>query len=390
MKGDHGLGLSLDLGTTNVLVHCKRRGLVVDDSTALAMRDAGRLGPATVVAAGWAAEKTEGRTTHNVHIIRPLARGMVADAHAASTLLSTLTALAAKSPAQQISAEAESFLQRWNPFQWSDGIVVSVPFGASSLEAHAFVEAARGLNKNAMGLFGPRTVRLVSEPMAAALGEGLDVHQPEGVLVVDAGSGITEAVLLSLGAVVAGASLRLGGRDFDAAIVRYLRARHGLVVANDVAERLKKTVCRARRGADAKSGTLAQVEVCGLSVRDRRPVRIFVPQEELSACLDDLVDAISLLAVQVLSRASPDLVSDVGKNGLLVTGGLSLLPGFVEALGMRAGVTARRAQAPLRSVIQGHARILESSDLQTLCTFSPTEWTRERPRENHARDTGRS
>lgn len=364
----HGLGLSLDLGTTNVLVHCRDRGLLVDESTILAMRSQGRPGPAEVIAAGCAAEKTEGRTTNDIQIVRPLERGMVSDSEAASTLLA---ALSAQSPQAR-----RGIPEWWNPFSRSDGVLVSVPYGASKLEARAFAEATRGLGKKNLGLFGERSVRLVSEPVAAALGEGMDVGRPEGFLVVDAGSGITEAVLVSMGQEVAGASLRMGGRDFDAAISRYLRTHHGLVVANDVAERLKTTVCRARQGAHPQQGVSSDVEVCGLSVRDRRPVRVLVLREELSACLDGLVDALSELVVKVLSQVSPDLVSDVGRNGVLVTGGLALLPGFVEALGKRAGVAATRARAPLHSVIQGHARILNSNDLQALCTVSPAEWPR--------------
>jgi rod shape-determining protein MreB len=311
--------LAIDLGTSCTLIHVAGAGIVVDQPSLVARRGD------QVVAVGHAALAMEGRARPDVAIIRPLHDGVVGDLDACVAMLQAMLRLV---PGGVRARRA----------------LISVPHGVTAVERAAFRDAAARAT-------GARRVTLVDEPMAAAIGEGLAVGAARGHLVLDVGSGITEAAVTCLGEIVACASLRAGGETLDARIASHLRAAHGLAIGPRTAERLKRELL-------AGAGPAATAIAKGRHVVSGLPAARVVSAGELAAVVDDTVASLVDPVLAVLESLTPELVADIGDRGVWVTGGGSLVSSVTAAVARRVGVRAHRGAAPLAAVIRGNAAVL--------------------------------
>jgi rod shape-determining protein MreB and related proteins len=311
--------LAIDLGTSGTLIHVAGRGVVVDQPSLVARRGA------DVIAVGAAALAMEGRNRPDIAIVRPLHDGVVADLDACVAMLQAMLRLV---PGGVRAGR----------------VLISVPRGVTAVERAAFRDAAARAT-------GARRVALLDEPMAAAIGEGLPVSAPRGHMILDVGSGITEAAVTCLGEIVACSSLRAGGETLDARIEGHLRAAHGLAVGPRTAERLKRELL-----AGAAPGAVALAK--GRDVESGLPRARVVTADELGAATGGIVASLVEPVLAVLEALSPELVADVGDRGIWITGGGSLVPSVATAVARRVGVPARRGADPLAAVIRGNAAVL--------------------------------
>lgn len=357
-RSDADIAWSLDLGTSNVLIHAREGGLLVREEAVVALTDgqtlrgrgrtplnfAGRL-----MATGAQARRLQGRVGPGVAIVHPLSRGMVEDVDLACLMLRDFLARASENRADA----SHSF--RMRGFFRRRRVLISVPWGATSREREAFRQSGDA--------FGHDVV-LVHEPVAAAVGAGLPLLGCRGHLLVDLGSGISEAVLTSLGCVVQGRSLRVGGNDVTKSIQALARREHDFLLPWDEAERIKA----AFLDLDAMPGS-PLIEARGLCLRGRAPARVFLDPLTLAETAVPFADAIVELVRSALEDALPMLVGDVGETGLWLTGGTSLLSGLRGRLERALGLETRLVPDPLCSVIHGNARLAVDAALREACVI---------------------
>jgi rod shape-determining protein MreB and related proteins len=318
--------LAIDLGTSNTLVHVHGRGTVIDVPSLVAVRTGGeRRGE--VMATGRAALALDGRERPDLAIVRPLQDGVVADLDACVRMLQALL--------RQV---------RRRLFERVHRVLISVPHGVTAVERAAFHDAAARATR-------ARRVSLIDEPMAAAIGAGLPVGAARGHMVVDVGSGITEAAVTSLGAIVACASVRAGGKTIDERIAAHLRASRGLAIGARTAERLKRELLAA-------DGTEPVAVAKGRQVATGLPAVARVRATELRAAVEPVVESLIAPVFDVLDGLTPELVADIGDGGIWITGGGSLVPMIAAAIARRVGVRTHSPAAPLCTVIDGNAAVL--------------------------------
>jgi rod shape-determining protein MreB len=221
-----------------------------------------------------------------------------------------------------------------------------VPSGLTGVELSAVEEACLSA--------GALEVHLIDEPIAAAVGAGVDISEPAGRMVVDVGGGTSEVAIISMGAMVVQRSLRVAGYDFDDALIGWLRRDHGLIVGQPTAEALKVQVGSAAAVMPAQEG-----EVRGRDAVSGLPRGLTVGSDEVRAALSDAIQTIVDAVRGALERTPPELASDVAETGILMAGGSSLLPGFPELLTQQTGMPARLADSPLTCVAEGAGRSLE-------------------------------
>lgn len=308
--------LAIDLGTANTLVHADGR-VVVDAPSVVAVGPRRR-----VVAAGHDAKAMLGRAPRGIRVVRPLAAGVVQDLDACGLLLGALLAPLRRSRRTRL--------------------VVSVPLDTTAVERHAVAAACERI--------GPAPQTVVDEPYAAAVGAGLPVDAPVASMLVDVGEGITEAVVLACGGVVAAASQRVGGADLDRALLSLLRLHHGLAVGDTAIERVKLGLALLEEDAPVAIG--------GLDLVSGRPRRLDCPRHELAAGLEEPLCRVVDTVRTALERTPPELSADLTTRGLTLSGGTALLPGLAERLRDAIGVPVHLAPDPLRSVIHGNAALL--------------------------------
>jgi rod shape-determining protein MreB len=324
--------LAVDLGTANTLVYVRGEGIVLDEPSVVAVRD----DTGDVVAVGTAAKRMLGRTPDGISVVRPLAEGVIADFDACEQMLRYFV--------QQVTRR--SLLR----FVSRPRVVVCVPAGITSVEHRAVRDAGYAA--------GARSVAIIEEPMAAALGAGLPVHEAVANLVVDIGGGTTEVAVISLGGVVTGTSTRVAGDAMDEAVIRYVRATFGLLLGERTAERLKLEIGSAFPWKDEPSAEVrGRDQVTGL------PQTIVVPAAEVRRALDEPVRQIVDAVRVTLDKCPPELAADVMDAGIVLTGGGALLRGLDERIAHETGVTVRVADDPLGSVARGAGMCLEEFDL---------------------------
>ncbi|HTS98836.1 MAG TPA: rod shape-determining protein [Streptosporangiaceae bacterium] len=320
-------GVAIDLGTVNTLVYVSGRGIVTDEPSAIAIdRESGR-----VAAVGHAADALAGKDPQDINVIHPLRDGVIADLEASTAML-------------------QAFLRR---ARLRRGVlrasaVVCVPSGATWVERRslaASVEAQR-----------PRcTVRLVDEPVAAAVGAGIGLTDGTGAFMVDIGGGTTEAAVLAGGHVVRAKSLRVGGNAMDEAIVQAVKAEHGLLIGRNAARSLKMTL-------GLGEGAAEWMEVVGVDAGRRVPRVEYVSARLVSDALAHTVAAIAESAQEMLSDIPPNLAEDVVRGKIRLAGGGALLPGLASKIEAVADIPAYVVDDPLRCVVRGAAEILEHGD----------------------------
>jgi rod shape-determining protein MreB and related proteins len=317
-----GRELAIDLGTANTLVFVRGEGIVVFEPSVVAIDEVtGR-----VHAVGEEARKMIGRTPATIRAIRPLRHGVIADFDITASML-------------------RYFIGRVGGGAFSR-VVLCVPSGITKVERDAVEEATLAA--------GARMVSLIEEPMAAAIGAGLPVAEPQGSMVVDIGGGTTEVAVLALGGIVVWESIRLGGYEMDDAIVRHVDANNHLLIGSETAE-AAKIAC----GSAWQLEEEIETDVAG---RDRITGllrRATVDSNEIRAALEASVETIAETVVRTLETTPPELAADISSRGIVLAGGGGLLRGIDQRLEAHSGVPVRRAESPLECVALGAGASLE-------------------------------
>jgi rod shape-determining protein MreB len=322
--------IAIDLGTSNTLVHVLGKGTVIDEPSVVAIRT--RNGVREVLAVGETAKQMLGRTPESIETIKPLRDGVIADFIATEEML-------------------RQFIKRTKRMMGfrSPRILVCVPAGATPVERRAVYETA----VNA----GARRVYLLEEPVAAAIGAGLPVDNPSGLMVLDIGGGTTDIAVMSAGGVVQARSLRCAGNAFDEAIVRYVRRRHQLLIGDANAERIK---IEAGTATFEPNGRDAEIHIRGRDMRQGRPKSIVLGPKHIAEALEDPIEEIAEFVQRALEDLRPELATDICDHGIHLTGGGSLLNKLDAELERRVGVKFLLPDRPTRCVIDGSAEVLKN------------------------------
>jgi rod shape-determining protein MreB len=320
-----GRDMAVDLGTANTLVYVRRKGVLVDEPSVVAVNEK----TGELVAVGHDAKRMVGRTPEDITAIRPLQDGVIADFEATEQMLRHFIAL----------VHRRRYLAK-------PRIVVCVPSGITTVEQRAVKEAAYQA--------GARRVYIIEEPMAAAIGAGLPVHQATGNMVVDVGGGTTEVAVISLGGIVTSLSVRTAGDELDRAITQWLKKEHALLVGEATAEEVKKTL-----GSAFPSSKDGEAEVRGRDLVSGLPRTVTLTSTDVRIALDEPLHAIIDAVRVTLDQTPPELAGDIMDHGIVLTGGGALLRGLDERLGEETGMPVHLADDPLRSVAHGAGRCVE-------------------------------
>lgn len=319
--------IGIDLGTTNTHVYVPRRGVVIHEPSVVAVS----LDDHRLLAVGEAARGMLGRTPENITASTPLRDGVIADFRVTEAMLRTFL--------ERVGGPAFRIFR--------PEVMVSVPAGITSTERRAVVEVTLRA--------GARSVYLVKQPVAAAVGAGLPIGEASGHMVLSVGGGTSEAAVISLGGLVATASARVGGTRLDAAIVEFIRKRHGLAIGERTAEDIKMAI-----GSALPTEEERVYEMRGRDVATGLPKEANVTSNEMTEAMQEELDAIVHTARQVLQETPPELAADVIDKGIVLTGGSALLRNLDKLLAKVTQVPCTVADDPLRCVIQGMGIILEN------------------------------
>lgn len=318
--------IGIDLGTASVLVYVKGKGVVLKEPSVVAFdRDTNK-----IKAIGEEARLMLGRTPGNIVAVRPLRQGVISDY--------TVTEKMIKYFIQK--AVGKSFFGR------KPRIAVCVPSGATEVEKKAVEDATYQA--------GAREVSIIEEPIAAAIGAGIDIAKPCGNMIVDIGGGTADIAVISLGGTVVSTSIKIAGDDFDEAIVRYMRKKHNLLIGERTAEEIKITI-----GTAYKRPENVTMDVRGRNLVTGLPKTISVSSEETEEALREAAYQIVEAVHSVLEKTPPELAADISDRGIVLTGGGSLLQGLEELIEEKTGINTMTADDPLTAVAIGTGQFVE-------------------------------
>lgn len=321
--------MGIDLGTANTLVHVKGRGIVLREPSVVAIqRDTSQ-----VLAVGEEAKQMIGRTPGNIVAVRPLKDGVIADFDVTQAMLSYFIKKA---------MESKPFVK--------PRVVVGVPSGVTEVEMRAVIDAARQA--------GAGEAYLIEEPMAAAIGAGLPVHEPTGNMVVDIGGGTTEIAVISLGGIVTSRSIRIGGDEMDNAIVQYIKRMYNLMIGERTAEEVKIKIGTAIVPKDNPS-----LDIRGRDLVSGLPKTLTVNSAEIKEALSEPIQKIIDAVKSTLEKTPPELAADVMDHGIMMTGGGALLRDLGVLLSKETGMPVHISEDALSCVGEGTGRALESIEL---------------------------
>ena len=321
--------MGIDLGTANTLVYIKGQEIVVREPSVVAIRDDSK----EVLAVGEEAKRMIGRTPGNIVAIRPMKDGVIADFDVTQSMLSYFI--------QKAAAKKGVVSPR---------IAICVPFGVTEVEKRAIEEAARTA--------GAKDAFLIEEPMAAAIGAGLRIEEPEGNMVVDIGGGTSEIAIISLGGIVTAKSIRLGGDELDEAIVNYVKKEYSLMIGERTAEDVK-----IRIGSAYKEGEEMEMEIRGRDLISGLPKTMQISSSEVRDALRDPVNSIVDGIKSTLEKTPPELASDIMENGIMLTGGGALLKGLDKLVKEETGMPVKIAENPLDCVAIGTGKSVEDQEI---------------------------
>ncbi len=331
-RGMFSNDLAIDLGTANTLIYIRGQGIVLNEPSVVAIRT--HNGQKTVTAVGADAKRMLGRTPGNIIAIRPLKDGVIADFQVTEKMLQHFIA----------KVHENSF------FPPSPRVLVCVPCKSTQVERRAIRESVLSA--------GAREVRLIEEPMAAAIGAGLPVEKASGSMVVDIGGGTTEIAIISLNGIVYAESVRIGGDRFDEAIITHVRRNYGSLIGDATAERIKKEIgC-----AYPSSGVLREIDVRGRNLAEGVPRSFTLNSDEILEALQEPLSAIVQAVKSALEQSPPELASDIAESGMVLTGGGALLKDLDKLLSEETGVPVIVAEDPLTCVARGGGRAMELMD----------------------------
>ena len=334
LRGMFSTDLSIDLGTANTLIYVRERGIILDEPSVVAIRV--HNGQKSIEAVGKEAKRMLGRTPGNIHAIRPLRDGVIADFEVAEEMI--------KHFIRKVH-NRRSFA--------SPQVIVCVPSGSTAVERRAIQDSAEAA--------GARRVFLIEEPMAAAIGAGLPVTEPTGSMVVDVGGGTTEVAVLSLGGIVYSRSVRVGGDKMDEAIIAYIRRNHNVLVGEGSSERIKKEIGSACPPDDGEGRVM---DVKGRDLMNGVPKQLEMTERQIAESLAEPVAAIVEAVKVALEHTAPELAADIVDKGIVLTGGGALLGNLDYVLRHSTGLPVSLADDPLSCVALGTGRCLE--EMKTL------------------------
>ena len=319
--------IAIDLGTANTLIYMKGKGIVLNEPSVVALRNVG--GRKVVHAVGIEAKQMLGRTPGHMEAIRPMRDGVIADFEVAEEMI------------KHFIRKVHNRKGFVNP-----KVIVCVPSGATAVERRAINDSC--LNASA------RRVGLIDEPMAAAIGAGLPIHEPTGSMVVDIGGGTTEVGVISLGGMVYKGSVRVGGDKFDEAIINYIRRNYGMLIGEPTAEAIKKKIGSAFPGSEVK-----EMEVKGRNLSEGVPRSFTISSNEILEALTDPLNNIVSAVKNALEQTPPELGADIAERGMMLTGGGALLRDLDRLLAEETGLPVLVAEDPLTCVVRGCGLALE-------------------------------
>lgn len=321
--------MAIDLGTANTLVYVHGKGIVLNEPSVVAIAE--NRGKKQVIAVGNEAKQMLGRTPGQIQAIRPLRDGVIADFDVADEMIKRLIfkALGHRTITRPI-------------------IVICVPSGSTAVERRAIQDAAD--NSRA------RRVYLIEEPMAAAIGAGLPVHEPSGSMIVDIGGGTTEVAVISLGGIVYARSIRVGGDKMDEAIISYVRRNHNLLIGEASAERIKKAIAAA---SAPEEGEGLCIPVKGRDLLNGVPKEINVTERQIAEALSEPVAQIVEAVKTALEQIAPELAADIVDKGIMLTGGGALLRRLDDVLRQATGLPVSVAENALQCVALGCGEAVE-------------------------------
>jgi rod shape-determining protein MreB len=320
------MDIGVDLGTANVLVYIKGKGIVLREPSVVAIdRDTNK-----VLAIGEEARRMLGRTPGNIIATRPLREGVIADYDTTESMLRHFI--------QKVAGKSSFFKPR---------IMICIPSGVTTVEKRAVLEASMQA--------GARKTFLIEEPLAAAMGAGLDIAEPCGAMVIDIGGGTTDVAVLSLGGIVVSESLRIGGDKFDEALVRYVKKEYNIMIGERTAETIKVNI-----GTAFPTGRDETMEIRGRDLVSGLPKTMRIGSAETREALAESVALIVHCVKSVLEITPPELAADIMDRGIVMTGGGSLLFGLDKLINQETGIPTYLAEDPLSCVVLGTGKALDS------------------------------
>ncbi len=327
-----GRDMAVDLGTENTLIYVRGRGIVLNEPSVVAINTKdGR-----PLAVGAEAKRMIGRTPGHIQAIRPLKDGVIADFDICEKML-------------------RYFIQRVHTRRWArPRMVICVPSGVTGVEQRAVVDAAEHAGAR-------KPADIIEEPMAAAIGAGLPVHEPGGNMVVDIGGGTTEVAVISLGGIVASESIRIAGDELDESIINYVKKEYSLALGERTAEEIKIALASAHPLEEE-----LYAEVRGRDLVTGLPKTIVVSTEEIREAIEEPVSAIVDAVKVTLDKTPPELAADIMERGIVITGGGALLHGLDARLEAETGMPITIADNPLFSVVIGSGQYLEEAAFKNL------------------------
>ncbi len=326
-----GMDIGIDLGTANVLIYMKQKGVVLREPSVVAVD----MNTDRILAVGLEAKKMLGRTPGNVVAVRPLRDGVIADY--------TMTEAMLRYFLRKVITGFGRLLRR--------RVMVCVPSGATDVERRAVLEAAVEI--------GAKEAYLIEEPMSAAIGANLDISEPRGNMIVDIGGGTTDIAVISYGGIVVTESLRLGGDRLDENITRFIRKEYNLAIGEQTAEDIKMKIATCfPPGDDEKT-----MVIKGRDLVHGLPRQIEISETLIAEAIEETIQMIVEGVRQVLEQTPPELSADIIDRGITLTGGGALLRGLPELLAEKTEIPAYVADAPLECVVLGTGKALDSLDV---------------------------
>ena len=323
-----GLDIGIDLGTATVLLYVKGKGIVLKEPSVVAMDENNR-----VLAVGEEARMMLGRTPKNITAMRPLKDGVISDYETTEKMLKHFINKACG---------------RKNIF-FKPRVMICVPSGITEVERMAVKDAADNI--------GAKAVYIIEEPIAAAIGAGLDISKPYGSMVVDIGGGTTDIAIMSLGGIVTSKSIKVAGDKLNEAVIRYMRKKHSMLIGERMAEEMK-----IRIGCVYPKEEEVSMKVRGRNLVLGLPRSIEVTSTELMEAFEEPVTVIEDAVRNILEKAPPELAADIGDRGIVLTGGGSLLDGLDKLLSERTGLDVMVADDAISCVVLGTGEAINNLD----------------------------
>ena len=323
-----GRDLAIDLGTANTLIYARGQGIVLNEPSVVAID----ITDGRPVAVGFEAKRMMGRTPGRIKTIRPMKDGVIADFEVCEKML-------------------RYFIKKVHASRWSNPrMVICVPSGITGVEQRAVQDAAEYAGAR-------KPVHIIEEPMAAAIGSDMPVHEPSGNMIVDIGGGTTEVAVISLGGIVTAQSVRVAGDELDEALMQYMKKEYSMAIGDRTAEEIK-----IHMGSAWPLDEELTADIRGRDLITGLPRTLALTTEQVREALSDPVSAIVDAVKATLDRTPPELAADIMEQGVMLTGGGALLAGLDRRISHETGMPVNIARDPLYSVVIGSGRALENID----------------------------